>query len=170
MSAWEAPYQLAMIAALLEALAVLAFAPRSLGTEPFAVAAVVGLRGAAMAALGLLVRVAAPRLAWPALLGWAGFTLAPELWARALEVATGPLVVSAVGGTLYGLGMHGLARLLPRGWPLALALPAVALILPAPWSPYEQLLGSGLPFWVVLAGLVAATAWWRDERLARPRA
>ena len=163
--ALEAPYQLAMVAAILLGLAVLAFFPTAVGRPPGVYEAAVGLRAATLVALGVLVRGFGPRQAWPALLAWSAMMLAPELWAHAAEASAANPLLPALGSSAYGLAGHSLARLSARAWPLVLAaLAAVVLLLPAPYSPYHQLLGAGVPFWVLVAVVAAGLGALREAR------
>jgi hypothetical protein len=162
--AWETPYQVALVVSMLEALAVLAFFPSEAGVSPVLYQAMVAVRAGTLVGLAFLVRAARPRAAWPALLAWGAMLLAPELWAHAAQAAPASFLVPAFGSFAYALAAHGLARLLRPLWP-ALALLAVAsvVLLPGAYGPYGQLLGEGVPFWVLGAVLVAGLTFLREE-------
>lgn len=162
-TAWEGPYQVALVAAIVEALAVAALLPRGPGSEPVAHVVVTGVRAGALVALGVLLRELGPRAAWPALLAWAGLTVAPQLWAYAADARLGAAPVAVVGATAYGLGAHALARRPARAWvPVALAAGA-SLAAPPAWSAFHQLLGAGPPWWALAAAAAAAAGWTRDR-------
>lgn len=160
----EAPYQLVMVAVILELAVLAVLSPRGIPAAPQVVIGVAGVRLVALIGLAGLVRDEAPRSAWPALLVWAAILWPPELWAQALEATAQDAWRTALGSLLFAFALHTVARYSRWFWWVALILFAATLMVSA-ISPLEQLLGFRSPWWVGLA-LVAAVYGWLAE--ARP--
>jgi hypothetical protein len=144
----ETPYQIVMIAAILELLLLATLAPRSSGTVPLCFEAVAGLRLAALVLLGALLASSgdgrrhhpweepAPMEAAPdtkrsrleavaALALWGAILLPPELWAFALEARAG-IPWTLVSSVLLGVGTFAAIRAHARlGWSFPAAIVAV---------------------------------------------
>jgi hypothetical protein len=155
----EQPYQLVMVAVIVELLALLVLVPNEIPTEPHVVGVVSGIRFVALVMLAGLVRHESARKAWPALLVWAALTAPPELWAHALEGTAFRAALMFAGGLVFALCMHTLARVVGRWWfVVGLVLIGLALapsLLPG-WPALEV--------WVLPLTLIAAWGWWRELR------
>ncbi len=155
----EQPYQLVMVAVIVELLALLVLIPNEIPTEPHVVAVVSGIRFVALVMLAGLVRHESARKAWPALLVWAALTAPPELWAHALEGTAFRAALMSVGGLVVALCMHTLARAVGRWW-FVVGLVLIGLAIAPSWLPGWP----ALEVWVLPMTLIAARGWWRELR------
>lgn len=155
-TAWEAPYQAALVVTVLAGMAVGLLLPRGPGSEPIAHVVVTGMRAGAMVVLGLMLRDLSPRAAAPALLAWAGMTAAPQLWALGADARLDLVAPAVLGATAYGFAAHALARQPVVVWAPLAALATASLLGPPASSAFAQLLGVSVPWWPgVAAGLAA---------------
>jgi hypothetical protein len=170
----EPPYQVVMIAAMLELLLLAALAPRSGGVAPLSFEVIAGLRLIALLVLGTMLGVGigqrrslletSPEPVDPqplrsklqgalALALWGLILLPPELWAFALEARVG-FPPTAVTSLMLGIGSFAALRVHARlGW----AYPLLTVLLFAaqgftlePLSPALIVLGVGglaILFW-----------------------
>lgn len=162
-TAWEGPYQAAMIATVLEALAVGFLLPRGPGSEPIAHLVVTGMRAGTMVVLGLMLRDLGLRAAAPALLAWSGMTVAPQLWALGADARLDLMLPAVIGATAYGFAAHALARQAPLVWAPVGVVAAASLLGPPGWSAFSQLLGAGLPWWTAVSVGLVALEWTRGR-------
>lgn len=160
----EQPYQLVMVAVIVELLALLVLIPNEVPTEPHAIEVVSGVRFVALVMLAGLVRHESARKAWPALLIWAALTAPPELWAHAVEGKAFRAALMFVGGLVFALCMHTLARVVGRWW-FVVGLVLIGLAVAPSWLPGWP----GLEVWVLPLTLIAAWGWWRELRAPRTR-
>lgn len=162
----EAPYQLVMVAVILELVVLAMLSPRGIPADPQVVIGVSGIRLVALVWLAGLLRDEAPRTAWPALLVWAAILWPPEIWAHALEARVLDAWRTALGSVLFAFALHTVARRTGWLWWVAAIVFAATLLVPA-LSPLEQLLGSRLPWWALVAAVVALFGWFAQPRLQR---
>lgn len=155
----EQPYQLVMVAVIVELLALLVLIPNEVPTEPHVVGVVSGIRFVALVLLAGFVRNEPARKAWPALLVWAALTAPPALWAHALEGTATRAALTFVAGLVFALAMHTLARVVGRWW-LVVGLVLIGLAIAPSLLPGWP----ALEVWVVPLALIAGWGWWREVR------
>jgi hypothetical protein len=140
----EFPYQIVMVAVILELIILAALMPRGFGSEPLAYSIIAVLRLGALMACGFALRDTAPRIALVALALW-GFVLAPpELWAYALEARSG-LPTTALTSLLVAFGAYSSARISKAVAFGFIGIIGAALL----WTGFDMT----LYIWIVLAAL-----------------
>ncbi len=154
----EVPYQLVMIAAILELIVLAVLSPRSIPADPQVLMGVSSIRFLALIGLAGLVHDEPPRVAWPALLVWALILWPPELWAHALEATVIDAWRTALGSVLIAFAAHTIARRVGAAWWVVVILFAAAVFVPM-LSPLHQLISPRVPWWTLLAVIVALFGW-----------
>jgi hypothetical protein len=142
----EFPYQVVMVAVILELLILAALMPRGFGAEPLAYSMIASLRLGALLACAFALRGTPPRLALAALTLWSLFLLPPELWSYALEARAG-LPTTALTSLMMACGAYSSARHSP-----ILAFAFVGVVIGALfWTGFT--LNASSSIWIVLAAL-----------------
>jgi hypothetical protein len=159
----ETPYQLVMVAAILELIVLAVLSPRGIPADPQVLIGVSGIRLLALIGLAGLVHDEPPRTAWPAIIVWAAILWPPELWAHALEARVLDAWRTAFGSVLLGFAAHTVARRVGGAWWIAVVLLAASVFVPM-LSPLDQLLTQRLPWWALLAGIVAVFGWFAESK------
>jgi hypothetical protein len=159
----EVPYQLVMIAAILELIVLAVLSPRGIPSDPQVLMGVSGIRLLALIGLAGLVHDDAPRMAWPALLVWVLVFLPPELWAHVLEATLTDAWRTALGSMLLAFAAHTLARRAGAVWWVVVAIFAATVFVPT-LSPLNQLVSSRVPWWVFLAVMIALFGWFSETK------
>jgi hypothetical protein len=159
----EVPYQLVMVAAILELIVLAVLSPRGIPTDPQVLIGVSSIRLLALIGLAGLVHDEPLRTAWPALFVWALMLWPPELWAHALEATAPDAWKTAVGSVVLAFAAHTVARRVGGAWWVVVVLFAASVFVPM-LSPLTQLITQPVPWWVVLALMVALYGWFSDSK------
>ena len=149
--------QLLLVAVAIEGLAVLAFVPRIIPSEPTAVLIVTGVRTLLLVVLAVLIRDFPLRAVFRPVLVWSVLTVPPLVWGFALEARLGLPWVALIAPTVYALAVHGLARL--PGWTRwAWVIPPLALIasglLPAMFNAFTSQIEPVFPLWLAACAIL----------------
>ncbi len=163
LTAREVPYQLVMIAAILELIVLAVLSPRGIPSDPQVLMGVSTIRLLALIGLAGLVHDDAPSTAWPALLIWALILWPPELWAHALEATVTDAWRTGLGSVLIAFAAHTVARRAGTLWWVVIALFAASVFVPM-LSPLNQLVSSRGPWWVLLAVVIAFFGWFSESK------
>jgi hypothetical protein len=159
----EVPYQVVMIAAILELIVLAVLSPRGIPADPQVLLGVSGIRFLALIGLAGLVHDEPPRAAWPALSVWALILWPPELWAHALEATAMDAWRTGLGTVLIAFAAHTAARRVGAFWWLVVMLFVGSVFVPI-FSPLHQLVSSSVPWWILLALVIALFGWFSESK------